>query len=582
MLGSVSERPPHLGSIGFGPPAVEFGEIQSAIDENFHAAGAAGFPGTARSIDPDIHALDEVLGEVEVVVFEEDGAALDIGTGHEMDPLAQQGLAGEVARMGFTGDDELHGAVGVGEDAREARGIVEEQSGAFVGGEPAGKAEGQNVGIEEGVRGRVGGTVLMAAAHFENEGGARGSTHAPDLFVGGGAEVFGEIFQFAAPPAAAADGGPQFVGPARIPCRNMDAVGDVLDGDLILGPTREQGLEQHTADGSVKAADAVDGSAAADGEVGHVEIRAAVSPKAQHLIEGDAEGFLRVAGEVAAHQIGREDIESGGDGGMGGEQVAGAGDGEGDIERLSGSGAEGGRSLQDGESGMSFIEVADFGLKADGLQEAPAADAESDLLLQPEFKTGSIEFTGDAAGGGGVGGIIAIEQVEADAPHPHLPGAENEREGGKLHRDADPFAGLVSHGADGQLSRIVVGVKRALIAAGVDCLAEIAALVQESDSDDGHAHVAGGLELISGHVAESAGVDGEGFAESVLHGEIGDGGERGVGMRVREPGGGIVDVPPLLKGGSQAFLKDGIGGDGLEAGTRFGLQDEPGVMGGLP
>ena len=51
----------------------------------------------------------------------------------------------------------------------------------------------------------------------------------------------------------------------------MDAVGNVANGHLVLGPAGEQGLEDTPADFPVQLAHAVDRATAAQGEIGHVE-----------------------------------------------------------------------------------------------------------------------------------------------------------------------------------------------------------------------------------------------------------------------------------------------------------------------
>jgi hypothetical protein len=51
----------------------------------------------------------------------------------------------------------------------------------------------------------------------------------------------------------------------------MDAVGDVANRHLVLGPAGEQGLEDAAADFPVQLAHTVDRPTAAQGEICHVE-----------------------------------------------------------------------------------------------------------------------------------------------------------------------------------------------------------------------------------------------------------------------------------------------------------------------
>jgi len=61
--------------------------------------------------------------------------------------IADKALAGGVGGMGLSGEQDLQAADLLGQP-REALGIVEEQAGALVGGDAAGEAEGQHLGVE--------------------------------------------------------------------------------------------------------------------------------------------------------------------------------------------------------------------------------------------------------------------------------------------------------------------------------------------------------------------------------------------------------------------------------------------------
>ena len=70
----------------------------------------------------------------------------------EVEDLADQVLAGVVFGMGLAGEEDLQRAVLVGEERHESRDIVEEQVAALIGGDAAGEADGQRLGIEAGER----------------------------------------------------------------------------------------------------------------------------------------------------------------------------------------------------------------------------------------------------------------------------------------------------------------------------------------------------------------------------------------------------------------------------------------------
>ena len=73
----------------------------------------------------------------------------------------------------------------------------------------------------------------------------------------------------------------------------------------------------------------------------------------------------------------------------------------------------------------------------------------------------------------------------------------------------------------GQRSEIVFGVDRGLVAVLVDDLAEIAVLVQQAHSHQRDVQVTGGFQVVAGKDAQTAGVDGQAFAQAVFCGKIG-------------------------------------------------------------
>ena len=99
--------------VSFGPPAVEDGEVEAAVEDDFLSAGAGGFEGAARVVEPDIDALDEMAAYVDVIVLDEDEFVGELAVAHHLSDLLEDLLAGLVEGVGFAGEDELHGALGV-------------------------------------------------------------------------------------------------------------------------------------------------------------------------------------------------------------------------------------------------------------------------------------------------------------------------------------------------------------------------------------------------------------------------------------------------------------------------------------
>ena len=71
-----------------------------------------------------------------------------LGLADELYPFLDQGLPRLVRRMGLAGDDELHRALRIGQQAQQSLRVVQQQVRSLVGGEAARKAQRQRVGIE--------------------------------------------------------------------------------------------------------------------------------------------------------------------------------------------------------------------------------------------------------------------------------------------------------------------------------------------------------------------------------------------------------------------------------------------------
>ena len=108
MFLAVTQSPPHFRRVGFRPPAVQLREIEAAVDEHLHAAGATRFPGPPWRVEPDIYPLHQMLREEHVVIAEENRMRTGLGPANELDPLLDQGLSCRVRGMGLARKDELH------------------------------------------------------------------------------------------------------------------------------------------------------------------------------------------------------------------------------------------------------------------------------------------------------------------------------------------------------------------------------------------------------------------------------------------------------------------------------------------
>ena len=389
----------------------------------------------------------------------------------------------------------------------------------------------------------------------------------------------------------------------------MHAVGDVPHRHLARRPAGEEPLEERTAHLAVQSAHSVDGAAASDGEVGHVErlvlFRRGPSVLDRRLVtlpQGEEAGNVdaetgRIAAHILLHQMTRKAVETRLDRGVGREEVARSGGGHGHVEIHPVVSHEAAGPFEDGKGRMALVEMADVGLQTQLAQDLPAAYPQDHLLLKPHLRTASVELAGEAPVGGIVDRVVGIEQIEADPAGPDLPHAEADHTAGELEGYGQPFTIVVAQRHDGKLAGIVEGEELHLLPRGAERLPEVPLLPQKTDAHEGRSQIAGGLEEVAGQDAQAAAVDGQSLAEPELHAEVGDesrdrdvsrpralaaGRGRGGGIGLGEPGGGFQGPLSLVHVMLDEAHEIRVGGELLQAGLGDGLQNMPGIVGALP
>ena len=183
---------------------------------------------------------------------------------------------------------------------------------------------------------------------------------------------------------------------------------------------------------------------------------------------------------------------------------------------------------------------------------------------------------------GDVRRVIAVQQVKLHSADLDLPGAQPDRVSRQRDLQPQPLPVRLAQRRDRQLSGIVVRKEGLLRSVFIDHLAKIALLVEQPDAHHWHTQIAGGFELISGHVAKSARVDGQSFAQHEFHAEIGGAGQGSVGMILLKPRGRLRRLPAGFDQAIDVFPENGIGQHALDLVARDRLQDDPGVMRDLP
>ena len=342
----------------FAPPAVEDAEVQAAVAAGLHAAGAAGFERAPRIIQPHIAAADHLAGDVDIVVLDEDEAALEFAVFAEVNDLLDELLALVIARMSLAGEDELQRTLFVVGQLHDVFKLLEDERRALVGGEAAGEPDGQRVGIEQMIEGDeiplAKGLALdeQAAAGELDQFTAQPVTERPEFLVSDEFRVghlgpeLGCIDRrfpsagrrlpaFEIPEAGLFARGRtvaiaiEFAAPepadrALHPAEQVNAVGDVADGNLVLGEVRPEAIPHVAADLAVEFAHAVGGATGLEREHSHTERLVGLlwihAAQRHQVIEGNLQQILHAAQGVI-HQLRAEPVVSGLDWRVGGEET---------------------------------------------------------------------------------------------------------------------------------------------------------------------------------------------------------------------------------------------------------------------
>lgn len=195
----------------------------------------------------------------------------------------------------------------------------------------------------------------------------------------------------------------------------------------------------------------------------------------------------------------------------------------------------------------------------------------------------AVEPVGDIAFAGRVLLHVGVEQEQRDAADLGLPDAGVERAAaGKVQYHLTRCSVGLAQQGERQFVRVEDGIVLLLPAFARQALAEVAVPVEQPHPDEGYAQVAGGLQMVPGKDAESAGVLGKGCGHAELGREVRHGGRQFRALRL------LLLVPPrtvqiLLEGAGhlvepvQELLVPGQlgeppGGDGAEQTYRVGVR----------
>jgi hypothetical protein len=304
----------------------------------------------------------------------------------------------------------------------------------------------------------------------------------------------------------------------------VDSVGHVSDRNFVLRPAREQRQKKTPTDRPVQAAYAIHGPAPADCQIRHVErlrgIGGVLAAKGQQIVKRDPQLLFGIPAKVLLDQRGSKTVKTGGHRRVRGEEITRSGDRQCDFKGLPGLFHEGAGTLQNGERRVTFIQVTDLRLEPERAQQPPATDPEQHFLLEAQLRPAPIELARNPPASRKVRRVIAIQQVQLHPADLRLPGAQPDRVSRQRDLQPQPLPVGLAQRSDRQLSRIVIRIEGLLLSVLVDHLAKIALLVEQSHAHHRHTQIAGGLELIAGHITKPARVDGQSFTQHEFHAEI--------------------------------------------------------------
>src|SRR5580658_1510781 len=388
MFAPISDRPAYLRGVRLRPPAIEFRKIQPAVHQHLHAAGAARFPRPPRSVHPEVHALNQMLRHENVVIGKEDHPESNFRAASKLKPLPDHLLSLGILRMSLACKHELNRPLSIRQDVEKPRRIMQEKVWAFVRGKATGKSQSQSIVIKdqrclrEVFRRRSPSCQLTAvkSSNVLNERPAAICAELPEAGIAGCTNILLCVCHCSVPALFSAGKFPQTVCFGRVPGRGVHSVGHVRYRNLCFRPPGKEGLEEPPAYLTVQFAYAVDGAAAADRQIGHIEgfgrVLAIAPPQRKKLVDRNRQFFLGILAEISLDQTGSKAVEARLNGSMGRKEVAGAGDCKRYAEWFAIVFHVGSRTFQHRECGVTFIEMADLGLQAQGSQEPPSSNAE--------------------------------------------------------------------------------------------------------------------------------------------------------------------------------------------------------------
>ena len=234
---------------------------------------------------------------------------------------------------------------------------------------------------------------------------------------------------------------------------------------------------------------------------------ARINPSQPHeVVVRQVEGLADLA-QVLFDERGREPVVAGGHGRMGRENRHRRDVAHDLAKRQAGGLHQRADHFQRRERAMPLVEMQDGGVNLERMKCPQAADAQKQLLANPDARVSAIKPGGQRPIRLGVLRNVRVEKQQHRPPDLDSPDPRVQRAGCRLDLDQEGLAVGTRDALDGEQVGVGVQVKFLLPAVGVERLAKIALRIEEPDADQRDAEVAGALQVVAGQHAQAARVD---------------------------------------------------------------------------
>jgi hypothetical protein len=131
--------------VPLGPPAVENGKIEAAIEDDLLPAGTRCLQRQPWIVQPNVDALHEMPGQIDVVILDEDDFVHESLFARQEGDFLQNGLSLLVLRVRLSGKNQLQWPLRVVDQRGDAVQVGEDEIASLIGREPACKANRERI-----------------------------------------------------------------------------------------------------------------------------------------------------------------------------------------------------------------------------------------------------------------------------------------------------------------------------------------------------------------------------------------------------------------------------------------------------